>query len=48
MRRREFIAVLSAAVSPLAARAQQAQRVRRIGFLAYGFDTVINAAGICS
>jgi putative tryptophan/tyrosine transport system substrate-binding protein len=33
MRRRDFIALLGAAASPLAARAQQGERIRRIGVL---------------
>ena len=39
MRRREFIAGLGSAVAlPLAARAQQCDRVRRIGVLSGGLD----------
>src|SRR5215469_9140230 len=39
MRRREFIAGLGGAVAwPLAARAQQGERVRRVGFLSSGGD----------
>jgi putative tryptophan/tyrosine transport system substrate-binding protein len=41
MRRRKFIAGLSAATWPLVARAQQSERMRRVGFLAYGRDTDI-------
>jgi putative tryptophan/tyrosine transport system substrate-binding protein len=38
-RRREFIAGLGSAVAlPLAARAQQPDRMRRVGVLSYGFD----------
>jgi putative tryptophan/tyrosine transport system substrate-binding protein len=36
MKRRDFIAGLSAAAGPLAARAQQGERVRRIGVLMPG------------
>jgi putative tryptophan/tyrosine transport system substrate-binding protein len=39
IRRREFIARISAAAWPLAARAQQGERVRRVGFLSYNSDT---------
>jgi hypothetical protein len=41
MRRREFIAGLgSAAVLPRLARAQQSERMRRVGFLTYGSEIV--------
>jgi len=42
VRRREFIAGLGRAVAwPLSARAQQGERVRRVGFLSYGDDADI-------
>jgi putative tryptophan/tyrosine transport system substrate-binding protein len=47
MRRREVIAGLgSVATWPLAVSAQQGERVRRVGFLTYGDETVLGSGSI--
>jgi putative ABC transport system substrate-binding protein len=43
MRRREFIAGLGTAAWPLLVRAQQEERVRRVGMLTYGADVNTDA-----
>jgi putative tryptophan/tyrosine transport system substrate-binding protein len=46
MKRRDFIAGLGATAWPVVARAQQGERVRRVGFLTYGDDAVVGSTSI--